>query len=167
MTGCGFEPLERAVQPFLMGRGEGWKLDSDPVRAGPAYDGALDQYRGLVFRDVEQEIYSHPREGLKETFEQASFTREIQCFTNLMEVTLVDEGAGKRRWKSGMLSHHHRSLFPTAFPLDGRRDSHWWGQADAMPVGNAVSKLGDGTAEKTWIFYVDDRLVRVVAHASW
>ena len=115
VTGCGFEPLERAVQPFLMGRGEGWKLDSDPVRAGPAYDGALDQYRGLVFRDVEQEIYSHPREGLKETFDPTSFTREIQRFTNLMEVTLVDEGAGKRRWKSGMLSHHHRSALFRGF----------------------------------------------------
>jgi hypothetical protein len=115
VTGCGFEPLEGAVQPFLMGRGEGRKLDPDSVRAGPAYDSALDQYRGLVFRDVEQEIYSHSREGLKETLEPTSFAREIQRFTNLMEVPLVDEGTGERRWKSGMLSHHHRSALFRGF----------------------------------------------------
>jgi hypothetical protein len=32
-TGCGFELLEGVVQPFLMGRGEGLKLNPDPVRA--------------------------------------------------------------------------------------------------------------------------------------
>ena len=30
---CGFELLDGVVQPFLMGRGEGPKLNADPVRA--------------------------------------------------------------------------------------------------------------------------------------
>ena len=33
VTGCGFELLDGVVQPFLMGRGEGPKLNADPVRA--------------------------------------------------------------------------------------------------------------------------------------
>jgi hypothetical protein len=33
VTGCGFELLEGVVQPFLMGRGEGLKLNADPMRA--------------------------------------------------------------------------------------------------------------------------------------
>jgi len=33
VTGYGFELLEGAVQPFLIGRGEGLKLNADPVRA--------------------------------------------------------------------------------------------------------------------------------------
>ena len=47
VTGYGFESLKGTVQPFLMGRGEGLKLYPDPVRAGPTYNGALDQNRGL------------------------------------------------------------------------------------------------------------------------
>ena len=33
VTGSGFELLDGVVQPFLMGRGEGLKLNADPVRA--------------------------------------------------------------------------------------------------------------------------------------
>ena len=33
VTGYGLELLKGAVQPFLMGRGEGLKLNADPVRA--------------------------------------------------------------------------------------------------------------------------------------
>lgn len=33
VTGCGFELLDGVVQPFLIGRGEGLKLNADPVRA--------------------------------------------------------------------------------------------------------------------------------------
>ena len=78
------------------------------MRAGPAYDGALDQDRGRFFSDVEQKIHLHSSRGSKGTFEPTSLSREIPRFANLIEVTLVDEGAGKRCWKSGMLSHHHR-----------------------------------------------------------
>jgi hypothetical protein len=31
VTGCGFELMDGAVQPFLMGRGEGPKLNADSV----------------------------------------------------------------------------------------------------------------------------------------
>jgi hypothetical protein len=109
VTCCGFETLERAVQPFLVRGGEGLKLDPNPVRAGPAYDGALNQDRGRSFRQIEYEIHLHAGEGSKGTFEPTSFAREIQRFTNLMEAILVDEGAGKRRWKSGILAHDHNS----------------------------------------------------------
>ena len=107
VTGCGFESMDSAVQPFLMGRGEGPKLNTDSVTAGPAYDGALDQDRGLSFMDIEQKIHCHPRGGSKGTFKATSFTREIQCLTDSMETTLVDDGAGKGRGKSGILSDHH------------------------------------------------------------
>jgi hypothetical protein len=109
VTGCGFEALEGAVQPFLVRRGEGLKLDPDPVRAGPADYGALDQDRRCFFSDVEQEIHLHSGEGSKGTFEPTSFAREIPRFANRIKMILVDEGAGKRRWKPGILSHHHRS----------------------------------------------------------
>jgi hypothetical protein len=33
VSGCGFDLLKGAVQPFLMGRSEGLKLNSDPVPA--------------------------------------------------------------------------------------------------------------------------------------
>jgi hypothetical protein len=74
VTGCGFEPLDGVVQPFLMGRGEGPKLDADPVRAGPPYNSALDQDRNLIFTHKEQEVHLHSRGGLKGTFEPASFS---------------------------------------------------------------------------------------------
>ncbi|MEP6959453.1 MAG: hypothetical protein ABI980_12050 [Nitrospirota bacterium] len=109
VAGCGFELLDGVVQPFLMGRGEGPKLNADSVPAGPAYDGALDQDRGLFFMDIEQKIHRHSRDGSKGTFEPTSFAREIQGFTDSVEMTLVDEGAGKGRWKSGILSDHHNS----------------------------------------------------------
>lgn len=107
VAGCGFELLDGMVQPFLMGRSEGPKLNTDSVTAGPAYDGALDQDRGLSFMDIEQKIHCHSSGGSKGTFKATSFTREIHCLTDSMETTLVDEGAGKGCWKSGMLSDHH------------------------------------------------------------
>ena len=60
--------------------------------------------------EVEQKIHLHSREGSNRTFEPTSFAREIQRSVNRMEVTLVDEGAGKSRLESRMriLSHHHR-----------------------------------------------------------
>ena len=109
LTGCGFEPLDRVIQPFLMGRGEGPELNTDSVTAGPADDGALNQDRGLSFMDIEQEIYFHACGGTKGTLETTSFAREIQRFADSMNMILVDEGPGKRRWKSGMLSDHHNS----------------------------------------------------------
>jgi hypothetical protein len=107
VTGCSFELMDSAVQPFLVGRGEGPKLNADSVPTGPAYDGTLDQDWGLSLMDIEQKIHSHPCGGSKGTFKTTSFTREIQCLTDSMETTLVDEGAGKGRWKSGILSDHH------------------------------------------------------------
>jgi hypothetical protein len=107
VTGCGFELMDGAVQPFLMGRSEGPKLNADSVTAGPAYDGALDQDRGLCFMDIEQKIHLHSCGGSKRTFKATSFTREIQCLTDSMETALVDEGAGKGCWKSRILSDHH------------------------------------------------------------
>jgi len=74
-TGCGFELPESAVQPFLMGRGEGLKLDANPVCPGPAYDGALNEDWSLVFRDVEQEIHLHSRKGSEGAFDPTSFAR--------------------------------------------------------------------------------------------
>jgi hypothetical protein len=107
VAGYGFELLDGVVQSFLMGRGEGPKLNTDSVTAGPAYDGALDQDRGLSFMDIEEKIHLHSCGGSKGTFKATSFTREIQCLTDSMETTLVDEGAGKGRCKSGILSDHH------------------------------------------------------------
>jgi hypothetical protein len=105
----GFELLDCAFQPFLMGRGEGPKLNTNSVTAGPAYDGALNQDRGLSFMDIEQEVHFHACGGTKGTLETTSFAREIQRFIDSMNMILVDEGPGKRRWKSGMLSDHHNS----------------------------------------------------------
>ena len=107
VAGYGFKLLDGAVQPFLMGRGEGPKLNTDSMTAGPAYDGALDQDRGLTFMDIEEKIHCHSRSGSKGTFKATSFTREIHRLTDSMETTLVDEGAGKGRGKSGILSDHH------------------------------------------------------------
>lgn len=90
-----------------MGRDEGLKLYSNPVRPGPTYNGALDQNRGIIFMDVEQKIHLHSREGSKRTFEPTSLTREIQHLAIRMEVTLMDKGTGKIRLESGILSHHH------------------------------------------------------------
>jgi hypothetical protein len=109
VTGCGFEPLDRVIQPFLMRRGKGPELNADSVTAGPADDGALNQDRGLSFMDIEQEIHFHACGGTKGTLETTSFAREIQRFADSMNMILVDEGPGKRRWKSGMLSDHHNS----------------------------------------------------------
>lgn len=103
----GFELLDGVVQSFLMGRGEGPKLNAGSVPAGPAYDGALDQDRGLSFMDIEQKIHCHSRDGSKGTFEPTSFAREIQRFADSVNMILVDKGTGKRCWKSGMLSNHH------------------------------------------------------------
>ena len=107
VAGYGFELLDGVVQSFLMGRGEGPKLNAGSVPAGPAYDGTLYQDRGLFFMQIEQKIHCHSRDGSKGTFEPTSFTREIQCLTDSMETTLVDESAGKGRGKSGILSDHH------------------------------------------------------------
>jgi hypothetical protein len=54
---------------------------------------------------------------------------------NLIKVTLVDEGAGKRRWESGILSHHHRSarFCGLAARVVG---THWWDDAHVVPAGN-------------------------------
>ena len=75
VTGCGFELPESAVQPFLMGRGEGLELDTDSVRPGPAYDGALNEDRDLIFMDVEQEIHLHSSGGSKGAFKPTAFAR--------------------------------------------------------------------------------------------
>jgi len=93
VAGSGFELLDCALQPFLMGRGQGPKLDTVP--AGPTNDGALDQDRGSSFMDVEQKIHMHSRDGTKGTFQPTAFTREIQRLADLMESILVDKGAGK------------------------------------------------------------------------
>lgn len=115
VTSCGFELAEGAGSPFLLGRGEGLKLYPDPVRAGPTYNGALDQNRDLFFGEEAQKIHLHSGRDSKGAFKPTSFTREIQRLINRMEVTLVDEGAGERRWKSGMLSHLHRSALFRGF----------------------------------------------------
>ena len=107
VAGYGFESLDGVVQPFLMGRGEGPKLNTGSVTAGPAYDGALDQDRSFSFMDIEQKIHCHSCGGSKGTFKATSFTREIHCLTDSMETTLVDEGAGKGRGESRILSDHH------------------------------------------------------------
>ena len=73
-----------------MGRDEGLKLYSDPVRAGPTYNGALDQDRDLCFGEEEQKIHLHSGGGSKGTFKPTSFAREVQRLVNRMEVTLVD-----------------------------------------------------------------------------
>ena len=109
VAGSGFELLDRAFQPFLMGRGEGAELNADAVPAGPADDGSLDQDRSPSFMDVEQKIHMHSRDCAKGAFKPAAFAREIQRFADSMDVILVDEGARKRRWESGILSDHHNS----------------------------------------------------------
>ena len=74
-TGCGLELLEGAVQAFLMGRGKGLKLYPDPVRAGPTYNGPLDQNWDLCFGEIEQKIHLHSRGGSKGAFKPTSFAR--------------------------------------------------------------------------------------------
>ena len=74
-TGCGFELPESAVQPFPMGRGEGLKLYSYPVRAGPTYNGALDQNWDLCLGEIEQKIHLHSRGGSKGAFKPTAFAR--------------------------------------------------------------------------------------------
>jgi hypothetical protein len=107
-----------------MWRGEGLKLNTDSLRSGPAHNGSLNEDRGLVLGDIEQEIHLHARKGSKGTFEPTAFDREIQCFVNLMEPTLVDQGAGKSNLESRILSHHHIPwLFSAVLPLDGCMDS--------------------------------------------
>ena len=108
-TGSGFEVLDCALQPFLMGRGEGPELNADAMPAGPAYDGALDQDRGSSFMDVEQKIHMHSRDGSQGTFKPTAFAREIQRLADLMESILVDKGPGKGCGKSGILSDHHNA----------------------------------------------------------
>ena len=90
-----------------MGRGDGLKLYPDPVRAGPTDNGALDQNRDLCFGEEDEKIHFHSGGGSKGAFKPASFAREIHRLVNRMEQTLVDEGAGKRRVESGVLSDHH------------------------------------------------------------
>ena len=93
-----------------MGRGEGLKLYPDPVRAGPTYNGTLDQNRDLFFGEEEQKIHLHSGRGSKGAFKPTSFAREIQRLINRMEVTLVDEGAGESCLESRVLSHHHNLI---------------------------------------------------------
>jgi hypothetical protein len=107
VAGSGFQLFDCALQPFLMGRGEGPKLNADAVPAGPAHDGALDQDRGPSIMDVEQKIDMHSRDGSQGAFKPTTFAREIQRFADLMESILVDEGARKGCGKSGILSDHH------------------------------------------------------------
>jgi hypothetical protein len=90
-----------------MGRGEGLKLYPDSMRAGPTYNGALDQNRDLCFGEEEQKIHLHSSGGSKGAFQPTSFVREVHRLVNRMEPTLVDEGAGKSRLESRILSHHH------------------------------------------------------------
>ena len=118
-----------------MGRGEGPKLYPDPMRAGPAYDGALDQNRDLCLGEIEQKIHLHSRGGSKGAFKPASFAGEVQCLVNRMEMPLVDEGAGKSRLESRILSHHHNPVLFCGLPRDVRQGFHWWDYADVMPVG--------------------------------
>ena len=108
-----------------MGRGEGLKLYPDPVRAGPAYDGALDQNRDLCFGEVEQEIHFHSGEGSKGAFKPTSFAREIQRLVNRMEMTLVDEGAGKSRLESRILSHYHNLVLFCGLAAGRCQGFHW------------------------------------------
>ena len=126
-AGYGFELLDGVVQSFLMGRGEGPKLNTNSVTAGPAYDGALDQDRGLSFMDIKQKIHLHSCGRSKGTFKATSFTREIQCLTDSMETTLVDEGAGKGRWISGILSDHHSLALFRDRAQNDRTGTHGFG----------------------------------------
>ena len=64
-----------AVQAFLKGRGEGLKLYPDPVRAGPTYNGPLDQNWDLCFGEIEQKIHLHSRGGSKGAFKPTAFAR--------------------------------------------------------------------------------------------
>jgi len=98
-----------------MGRGERLKLYPDPVRTGPTYNGALDQNRDLFFGEEEQKIHLHSGRGSKGAFKPTSFAREIQRLINRMEVTLVDEGAGKSCLESRILSHHHNLVLFCGF----------------------------------------------------
>ena len=109
MTLWDFELPEDAVQPFSMGRGEGLKLYSNPMRAGPADGGALDQNGNLVSREVEQEVYFHPGDDVNRTFEATALAREIQRFGNEMREVLIDKGAGEGCVIAWMLSQHHNS----------------------------------------------------------
>ena len=78
LTDRGFKPLQGAVQPFPIERGDRLKLDADFACAAPANDGMFDQNRRLAFRETEEEIYLHSFHGVKGSFEPASFAREIQ-----------------------------------------------------------------------------------------
>ena len=76
-----------------------------------------------MFGNIEQEIHLHSCKGLKGAFEPASPARQIQRLVNLMEVTLMDEGAGKSRSESGKLSHYHNVALFCTVARDGYLNS--------------------------------------------
>jgi hypothetical protein len=127
VAGCGFELLDGALQPFMMGRGEGPKLNADAVPAGPADDGTLDQDRGPSFMEVEQKIHMHSGDGSQGTFKPTAFTREIQRLADLMKSILMDEGAGKGCGKSGILSDYHNATLFCSPPAGCRKRTLWGG----------------------------------------
>jgi hypothetical protein len=110
------------------------------MSARPTDNSPLDEDRGLVFRNIQQEIHLHSRKGLKGAFEPASLAREIQCLVNLMEVALMDEGAGKLGLESGMLSHYHKDDPFLHFRCKGLSEFSVVEYADVVP---AVSDSND------------------------
>jgi hypothetical protein len=52
-----------------------------------------------------------------------------------MEVILVDEGAGKSRLESRILSHHHKLVHFCGLAAGWCTGSQWCECADVMPVG--------------------------------
>jgi hypothetical protein len=107
-----------------MGRGDGLKLYPDPVCAGPTDNGALDQNRDFCFWEEDEKIHFHSGGGSKGAFKPTSFAREIHCLVNRVEQALVDEGAGKRRLESGVLSDHHKLVLFCGRAAGVRKDSH-------------------------------------------
>jgi hypothetical protein len=87
--------------------GERLKFDPDPVCAAPPNDGMFDEDRRLVFRDIEEEIDFHARDGSKGTLDSASPARKVQGFGNAVQAILMAERAGKCRGESGVLPHDH------------------------------------------------------------
>ena len=75
VTGCDFKLPEGGGQLFLMGRGDGLKLYPNPVRAGPTYNGALDQNRALCFGEEDEKIHFHSCGGSKGAYKSTSFAR--------------------------------------------------------------------------------------------
>ena len=109
VRGFGSKQSERPFQLSFIGRRKGEKLDPDPVRTGPTYDGALNEDKSWDSWENELKVHLHAGECRKGAVDAATFAGKIQGPVDRMAPIAVGECAGKGCVKSGVLPHDHRS----------------------------------------------------------